>query len=148
MLYQSMFFQIHCLSRVLKAFVVWASFILFSSMYSENLWLINGYFFTVFGNLFANYMNIFHKTEVQTVISGKALCFLRCLVCTSFAFKFSVLPKTLSLTSSFNERMRYLCNFCLFCFLSLITVLFQSQNDVLCTYLYSHFEHQHFKVQF
>ena len=30
-------------------------------------------FLTVFGHLFANFMNIFHKTEVQTVI-------LRCLV--------------------------------------------------------------------
>ena len=48
--------------------------------------------------------------------------FLRCLVCTSFAFKFSILPKTLSLTSSFNERIRYLCNFCLFCYLSLISL--------------------------
>ena len=39
----------------------------------ENLWLINDHFLTVFGHCFANFMNIFHKTEVQTVI-------LRCLV--------------------------------------------------------------------
>ena len=40
----------------------------------ENLCLRNGYFFTILGHFFANYMIIFHKTEVQTVI-------LRCLVC-------------------------------------------------------------------
>ena len=40
----------------------------------ENLWLINGYFTTISGHFFANYMNIFHKTEIQMVISG-------CLVC-------------------------------------------------------------------
>ena len=39
----------------------------------ENLWLINDHFLTVFGHLFANSINTFHKTEVQTVI-------LRCLV--------------------------------------------------------------------
>ena len=39
----------------------------------ENLWLIDDHFLTVFGNFFANFMNIFHKTEVKMVI-------LRCLV--------------------------------------------------------------------
>ena len=40
----------------------------------ENLWLINGHFMTISGHFFANYIKIFHKTEIQTVI-------LRCLVC-------------------------------------------------------------------
>ena len=31
-------------------------------------------FMTIFGHFFANYMKIFHKTEIQTVIS-------RCIVC-------------------------------------------------------------------
>ena len=39
----------------------------------ENLWLINGHFMTISGHFFANYIEIFHKTEIQTVI-------LRCLV--------------------------------------------------------------------
>ena len=34
----------------------------------KNLQLINGRFTTIFGHFFANCMNIFHKTEVQTVI--------------------------------------------------------------------------------
>ena len=34
----------------------------------ENLCLINDHFLTVFGHFFANFMTIFHKTEVQTVI--------------------------------------------------------------------------------
>ena len=33
-----------------------------------NLWLINGRFLTISSHFFAKYMNIFHKTEVQTVI--------------------------------------------------------------------------------
>ena len=40
----------------------------------ENLWLINGHFMTISGHFFANYMKIFHKTEIQTVI-------LRCFGC-------------------------------------------------------------------
>ena len=40
----------------------------------ENLWLTNGHFITISGHFFANYIKIFHKTEIQTVI-------LRCLVC-------------------------------------------------------------------
>ena len=40
----------------------------------ENLWLINGHFMTISGHFFANYIKIFHKTEILTVI-------LRCLVC-------------------------------------------------------------------
>ena len=38
----------------------------------QNLQLINGNFRTISGHLFANYMNIYHKTEIQAVI-------LRCL---------------------------------------------------------------------
>ena len=41
---------------------------------TENLWLMNGGFTTISGHFFANYIKIFHKTEIQTVI-------LRCLVC-------------------------------------------------------------------
>ena len=41
---------------------------------TENLWLINGHLGTIFGHFLANYMKIFHKKEVQSVI-------LRCLVC-------------------------------------------------------------------
>ena len=40
----------------------------------ENLWFINGHLGTISGHFLANYMKIFHKKEVQTVI-------LRCLVC-------------------------------------------------------------------
>jgi hypothetical protein len=35
---------------------------------SQNLRLINGRFPTLSSHFFSNYMNIFHKTEVQTVI--------------------------------------------------------------------------------
>ena len=41
---------------------------------TENLWHINGHFRTISGHFLANYMKIFHKKEVQTVI-------LRCLLC-------------------------------------------------------------------
>ena len=41
---------------------------------SQNLQLINGRFLTTSGHFFGNYINIFHKTEIQTVI-------LRCIVC-------------------------------------------------------------------
>ena len=41
---------------------------------SENLSFKNGHFSTNSCHFFANYINIFHKNEVQTVI-------LRCLVC-------------------------------------------------------------------
>ena len=34
----------------------------------QNLKVINGHFTTVSGHFFANYMNIFQKTEIQTVI--------------------------------------------------------------------------------
>ena len=34
----------------------------------QNLHLINGYVRTISGHFCANYMKIFHKTEVQTVI--------------------------------------------------------------------------------
>ena len=40
---------------------------------TKNLWLING-LGTISGHFFANYLTIFHKKEVKTVI-------LRCLVC-------------------------------------------------------------------
>ena len=35
---------------------------------SQNLQMINGRFKTTSGHFFANHMNIFHKTEVPTVI--------------------------------------------------------------------------------
>ena len=35
---------------------------------AQNLWVINGHFPTISSQLFAKYMNIFHKTEVQTII--------------------------------------------------------------------------------
>ena len=41
---------------------------------NEKLPLINGHFMTLSGHFSASYIEIFHKTEVQTVI-------LRCLVC-------------------------------------------------------------------
>ena len=40
---------------------------------AENLCLINGHFKTIFGHFFGNYINIFQKIEIQTII-------LRCLV--------------------------------------------------------------------
>ena len=40
---------------------------------NEKFRLINGHFMTISGQFFANYIKIFHKTEVQTVI-------LRCLL--------------------------------------------------------------------
>ena len=41
---------------------------------TANLSFKIGYFLTIFGHFFASYINIFYKTDVQTVI-------LRCLVC-------------------------------------------------------------------
>ena len=41
---------------------------------NANLFFLNGHFLTISGHFFASYINIFHITEVQTVI-------LRCLVC-------------------------------------------------------------------
>ena len=41
--------------------------------------LINSHFKTIYGNFFANYMFIFHKTKIQTVI-------LRCLTITNLNF--------------------------------------------------------------
>ena len=41
---------------------------------TENLSFKNGHFLTICGHFFGNYIDIFHKTEIQTVI-------LRCLVC-------------------------------------------------------------------
>ena len=43
-----------------------------SSANSKKRQLINSHFKTIYGHFFANYMFIFHKTEIQTVI-------LRCL---------------------------------------------------------------------
>ena len=40
---------------------------------TDNLWLINGHFTTISGHFLANYIKIFQKTEIQTVI-------LRCFV--------------------------------------------------------------------
>ena len=50
----------------------------------ENLWLKNGHFMTIFGHFFTNYIKIFHKTEIQTVI-------LRCLVCLNLIWIISYL---------------------------------------------------------
>jgi hypothetical protein len=41
---------------------------------NENLSFKNGHFLTICGHFYGNYIYIFHKTEIQTVI-------LRCLVC-------------------------------------------------------------------
>jgi hypothetical protein len=41
---------------------------------AENFCLINGHLKTISGHFFANYIDVFHKTEDQTVI-------LRCLTC-------------------------------------------------------------------
>ena len=35
---------------------------------AQNLWMINGHFPTISSQLFAKYMNVFHKIEVQTII--------------------------------------------------------------------------------
>ena len=45
-------------------------FILFSICKKKagNLQLINGNFTTIFGHFFGNYINIFHKTEIKTII--------------------------------------------------------------------------------
>ena len=48
-------------------------FLQFCKKNPENLWLINGHLGTISGHFLANYMKIFHKKEIQTVI-------LRCLV--------------------------------------------------------------------
>ena len=37
-------------------------------LFHKDLQLINGRFMTIFGHFFANFIYIFHKTEVQTVI--------------------------------------------------------------------------------
>ena len=44
---------------------------------SENLSFKNGHFMTISGYFFVNYINIFHKTEIQMII-------LMCLVCKNF----------------------------------------------------------------
>ena len=66
---------------------------------SQNLRLIDGHFPTLCSHCFANYMNIFHKTEVQTVI-------LRCwMVLYLNWFKSYLWQKTqifISLSVSFN----------------------------------------------
>jgi hypothetical protein len=41
---------------------------------NENLSFKNGHFLTICGHFYGNYIDIFYKTEIQTVI-------LRCLVC-------------------------------------------------------------------
>jgi hypothetical protein len=46
----------------------------------ENLSFKSGHFSTISGHFFANFINIFPKTEIQTVI-------LRCLLCLSLCFK-------------------------------------------------------------
>ena len=71
----TLFFNI--LIRPKTSFFAFSLFLVFCNFVrkkKENLWLINGHFMTISGHFFANYMKIFHKTEIQTVV-------LRCLVC-------------------------------------------------------------------
>ena len=87
---------------------------------SQNLRLIDGHFPTLCSHCFANYMNIFHKTEVQTVI-------LRCwMVLYLNWFKSYLWLKTqifisLSVSFNFGKKTCYLFNvfsvFYIFCFL-------------------------------
>ena len=46
---------------------LWVEFFMIEGV-SQNLRMINGRFKITSGNFFGNYMNIFHKTKVQTVI--------------------------------------------------------------------------------
>ena len=41
---------------------------------SQNLRIINGHFKTTSGHFFSNYMNIFHKTEIQTCLEPQNNC--------------------------------------------------------------------------
>ena len=43
-------------------------FLNFGRFFLLNLSFNNGNFKSIFGHFFGNYMNIFHKTEIQTVI--------------------------------------------------------------------------------
>ena len=61
----------------IKSYEIKHNFLFFCNFvkkYTENSWLINGHFRTIYGHFLANYIKIYHKTEIQTVI-------LRCLVC-------------------------------------------------------------------
>ena len=49
-------------------------FLIFGEKNPENLSFKNGHFLTICGHLFGKYIDIFHKTEIQTDI-------LRCLMC-------------------------------------------------------------------
>ena len=54
-----------------------SEFFNFGRKKSENLSFKNGHFMTISGYFFVNYINIFHKTEIQMII-------LMCLVCKNF----------------------------------------------------------------
>ena len=56
--------SLYCLSTFLALF--WPTHKLEPD--AQNLRLINGHFLTISSRFFAKYMNIFHKTEVQTII--------------------------------------------------------------------------------
>ena len=68
----------------------------------QNLQLINGHFMTISGHFFVNYMNIFHKTEISTVI-------LRCLTYLN-----------LNWIKSYNIKHKFF-HFCFFCKLTELT---------------------------
>ena len=80
---------------------------------TKNLRMINGCFMTTSGHFFSNYINIFHKTEVQTVIvmclTGRNLNWFKsydtkCQYIFPFLFFFRFCTKTL------------ICIFCVFAF--------------------------------
>ena len=55
------------LQHKLQIFPISFFFFQFCKKKTESLWLINGSFTTISGHFSANYIKIFHKTEVQTV---------------------------------------------------------------------------------
>ena len=64
-------------------------FFYFGRKNTENLSFKNGHFSTISGHFFANYINIFHKTGIPTII-------LRCLTCLNLNWiksLFLVFPK-------------------------------------------------------
>ena len=90
----------------------WNFEVFFKKTDHQNLRLINGHFPTIFSHFFANYINIFDKTEVQMVI-------LRCRMglnlnwfksydtkhkCFRFCFFFSILKKNHHLCNVFPSR--------------------------------------------
>ena len=55
-------------------FVLKTVFFNFGRKKTENLSFKNGHFLTTYGDFFGNNIDVFHKTEIKTVL-------LRCLVC-------------------------------------------------------------------